>query len=64
MKKRPDRKCAGPCLALQVARLAASKSNVSSSASAAGVPLEESEAIVIAEPVIPDIERLLVYLQK
>lgn len=60
MKKRPERRWVGPCLASQVARLAASRSRASSSASAGGVLAEESEPVFIAEPMVTDIERLLV----
>lgn len=64
MKKRPERRCLGPCVASQLARLAASRSRVSSSASGVRALAEESEAVFITEPMVGDVERTLVYLEK
>lgn len=64
MKKRPERKWAGPCLASQLARRAASSSKASSSDSGSLEVVEESEAVVVAESVVPDIEDPFVYLEK
>src|SRR5262245_38358980 len=64
MKKRPERRCLGPCVASQFARRAASRSRVSSSTSGVGALVEESEAVFITEPMVGDVERTPVYLEK
>lgn len=51
-------------MAFQLARRAASSSKASSLDSSSPEHVEESEAVVIAEPVVPDIETSLVYLEK
>jgi hypothetical protein len=51
-------------LASQLARRAASRSKASSLDSGSLELVEESEAVVVAEPVVPDIEGSRVYLDK